>query len=75
MSPYLAELELETKFSDSKTCVLLMLQCFPEKEITETSKMGFKCKGKKRLVQCACETLCTIMDWCQLAPLEPQVDL
>lgn len=55
MSLYLAELELETKFSDSKTCVLLiMLQCFPEREIPETNKMGFKCKGMERLVQCAC---------------------
>lgn len=38
-SPYLAELELETKFSDSKTSVLLiMLQYFLEREIRETKQ-------------------------------------
>lgn len=50
-----------------------MLQCFPEREITETNKMGFKCEGTKRLIQCACKTHCAIMDWYLLAPLEPQV--
>lgn len=75
-SPYLAELELETKFSDYKINVLLiMLQCFLESEIRETNKTVFKGKGKERLVQRACETLCTIMEWGLLAPLEPQVDL
>lgn len=74
-SPYLTELELETKFSDSKTGVLLiMLQYFLKREIRETNKTVFKDKGKERLGQRACETLWTIMDWCLLAPLEPQVD-